>query len=181
MGLNDVAREIGNLGTVALLIGITVVLLTVFALIAEEIQEGEEISNILTTVNESVTLADSSAILAAGPPRETNSIVTNQTNATISNNNYDIFQNGSIIFFPGATNNGTANFGGLGESGLINVTYERDLGQTYTKAGNVSQEGQQTAQNIVENMPLLGTVVILGLVVMVILAAFTFRKREGGF
>ena len=181
MGLQDAVRDISNLGLIALTLGISIITITVFSIVLDEFQEDQTLSNIVTTNNESIDLTDGSALLtsfARGTPTETGSVVTNGTNNTIGVTNYQLNGNFSFILESGASQASA-----LGLTPNLNVTYDTDLGIIFTASGNVTQKGLQTELALTDSMPLLGTVIILGIIISVILGLFIGirGRRQGGF
>lgn len=52
-----------------------------------------------------------------------------------------------------------------------------DTQNTTSVAFNVTERGLETQENLFDNAPLLGTIIILGVIVIVILSLFAFRRR----
>lgn len=172
----------------ALGIGVTIILVIVFAILITNLQSDQEVTTTISIVNESNStgvLFGTNFTLAnnAGNTRDYSLITSSLTafNASascdsganpceqIAIGNFTINSNGTIGLVFGTTFNNTP----------MNFTYDYNTDQLPV-AANVSVKGNEFFQNLTNQMPLLGTVIILALVLAVVIGIFIVRKTGRG-
>ena len=176
-----VVEELKKIGMALPLIFFIILVSAVSVIIIVSFQETKPTSESVSMTNESNIFADGSLLLGVDTSRGnfktldngTSAItIHNQTNVSISRNNYLAFPNGSIILNEGAKTD-------LGSGSLINASYQYDIEAT-SYFYNITQGGGNTLQNISKQMPLLGTIIIIMLIASAALGVFTFiggRKK----